>query len=104
MSDRGLLGERQGRIKQARAWYAKAIASRHADSALWAMANLGDLEQQGRFGRGRNWRVRVIHSGHGEHATRAICNLGNLVLSLGHIQEAHQPVPGPGRLLPACRG
>ena len=80
-----------GQTTAARTWYAKAVASGHADYAPWAMVGLGVLESvPGRIEEARKWYTKAIESAHADHAPEAMANLGKLEKEQGRIEEARK--------------
>jgi TPR repeat protein len=89
MAGLGVLEGEQGRIEEARTWYAKAIASGHADAAPAAMASLGNLEAgQGRIEGARTWYAKAIASGHAVAAPAAQAQLDQLRRHQEDLQRA----------------
>jgi tetratricopeptide (TPR) repeat protein len=89
MFNLGALDHQQGRIKEARDWYTKVLASRSAEWAPAAMFGLGMLEQgQGRIQEARTWYGKTLAGGQPDWASRAQAQLDQLRRHLEDIQRA----------------
>ena len=89
MLNLGRLERKRGRTKPARAWYAKAIASKHSPAAPLAMVDLANMaERQGRIDEARDLHAKAAASGDPDSAPRAMFSLGFLEHGLGRIDGA----------------
>jgi tetratricopeptide (TPR) repeat protein len=78
-----------GQTTAARTWFAKAVASGHADFAPRAMVGLGILEDgQGRIEEARTWFAKAVASGRADAVPKAMAGLGVLEAGQGRIEEA----------------
>ena len=80
-----------GQADQARSWYLRCVATRHADQAPRAMVQLGDLERaQGHSVQAQDWFYAAIATGHADEAPRAIVRLAKLERAQGHRNQARR--------------